>query len=320
MGTARTARRMVSITTIIILSFIATLYSKAQTVKTTVLSEVQLAVVSNDGQVIYVRTDVPNTNELLASAGTLVTTATVFPPDERGWVRDTRVYPYRAVGFLDAGCTAELIYKNVASTAAHCLTERQPDGTWKWRDISKMKLYLGKNGQGTDPNVQPFPPCNLTKARLPQAWLDGQSSPYDYATITLDCSSLGEQLGWFGVKVFPDSVMQGADVHLTCYHGDKRIDNDPNKEWDGKMYDQVAPVYQVLPNFLYYRHDMWPLCSGGPLYRLPAGPYVPYIWAINTEQSPDYNIGRRVTAEVYNMFQRTIVENGPKVYIPFVRK
>lgn len=116
--------------------------------------------------------------------------------------------------------------------------------------------------------------------------------------------------------------MQNADVHLSCYHGDKRINNDPTKDWDGRLYDQIAPVYQVLPNFLYYQHDTWPLCNGGPLYQLPSGPYVPYLWAINIEESPKngYNIGRRVTKDVYNMFLRTIIENGPKVYMPFVRK
>lgn len=177
---------------------------------------------------------------LAANAASFGQTWNVFGADDRVALTSTR-YPWRTIGKIDSGCTATLVGKNLALTAAHCVLE---GGSLR---------YIGN-----------FRPNYIDGMSADSSWVKrvwwGTRYPDsnrgdDWAILQLD-DNLGDTYGWMGV-----ASESRTYVTMAGYSGDFKGGQTAGVHVDCRFRD-------TLGSFWLHDCDTSRGSSGGPMFYL----------------------------------------------------
>lgn len=146
-------------------------------------------------------------------------TLRVFGTDDRQPVSDTTLFPWSAIGLLEATwhkpdrviistATATLIGNRVILTGGHCVYD-QEEG---WAD--EILFIPGKNG-----DEEPFGRAYSTRSISQSAWVEHGDNRYDMAMVVLD-EPLGEQAGFMVIAVEPETFFTNRSLNTAGYPGE----------------------------------------------------------------------------------------------------
>lgn len=141
--------------------------------------------------------------------------------------------------------TGWLIGPNTVMTAGHNLYDK----SMGW--ASSVKVMPGRNGSSL-----PFGSSMATQLWSVKGWVDYQYEAYDYGCVIIG-DKLGQQTGWIGYGVFPDSVLLGQNDNITGYPGDKPA---------GTMWYAAGKISSADGLRLYYMLDTFRGESGSPVW------------------------------------------------------
>lgn len=214
----------------------------------------------------------PNAEAIVrdASAEAGVSAATVFGPDDRVRVTDTRQTPFRTIAHLalfeygnqlSGHCSGVMLAPDVVLTAAHCVYEsghymdsvlvipgeNWPDWPYGTGFAVKMAVPVGwAQGPGQLPATAPLPP-----------------TAYDWAILVLNLRDWGDNaLAPYPVVAHAsDSYFARDDIFLASagFPGDKP---------SGTMWTEVSENLYVDGDALYTDLDIMPGQSGSPIFAV----------------------------------------------------
>ena len=181
--------------------------------------------------------------------------------DNRNQINNTRKYPFRAIcALLMTGAngkqsigTGWFAGDNLIVTAGHNLFDNEIIGQG-W--IDRVQVWPGRNGNSTwETEVADRSQLGVSdswRSRAPDRDL------LDYGIIRLK-TGLGSKVGWFGLKYWPSSQLQGKKFNVVGYpQGVGRI-----ASWT--MWYDIGLVTFAGQKTLQYQMDTTPGESGSPV-------------------------------------------------------
>lgn len=185
--------------------------------------------------------------------------------DNRDQIKDTTVYPYKAVAYIDISrhdggfhsCTGFFIDDDTIATAAHCVYDTKVN---KWHHLAY--IYPGKNGILNNP----YGVHVSGEFQITTGWINvvpseddkyrAIDSSHDYAVIFVSDGSASQ---WFGLR---NSHSVGTAVNATGYPRDKPAYT---------MWRSLGNITHLYTTFFHYNTWNYYGVSGGPVFNSANG-------------------------------------------------
>lgn len=158
--------------------------------------------------------------------------------------------PQRATGFL--------ISPRTVLTCAHAVCTRRVNGPVT--QATQVFAAVAASGIGQ----YPFGDLPCDAIAVAQQYLALQNPLFDYGVVQLP-QPLGEQLGWFGVRLFSDELLQGRLFNLIGYPAPEPASPPRGPILEDTMWGMPGPVAGT-PQHLTHSIDTSFGQSGAPLY------------------------------------------------------
>lgn len=175
--------------------------------------------------------------------------------------------------------TGWFISPKTLATAGHCVFLKN-DGGWA-KSIDIMPARFGNN--------KPFGKVTAKRFSAVDGWTKDSSRDFDYGVIHLESSAVGDQIGNFEVRSFPDSTFNNMLLKVSGYPADR--------EQAQFQYFHERPVQQVTATRLFYDIDTFGGQSGSPIWQDTEENGVVAV-GIHTTGGISSNSGTRISDEV----------------------
>lgn len=235
-------------------------------------------------------------------------TLRVFGTDDRQPVNDTTLFPWSAIGLLEATwrkpdhviisrATATLIGNRVVLTGGHCVYD-QDEG---WAD--EIVFIPGKNG-----DEEPFGTAYSTRSISQRAWVEDGDNRYDLAMVVLD-EPLGEQAGFMTIAVEPETFFTNHSLNTAGYPGE----NIPGTH----QYHTFGPSSGVSGGLIRHTLDSEPGQSGSALWYYDPATEERWLVGVLTgtreisvggQLVDSYNVGVHIDADFASWIQDTLAK------------
>lgn len=222
---------------------------------------------------------------------------TTLPQGALTRVKDTTVYPFRAVSLVEAyfpngktqQCTGFLYAPNMIATVAHCLVEQ---GEPKLRAV-RVAVVPGSDEAADGTPIHPFRICLGTTAYGAEGYISSQISRYDYAAVKLNCTA-GDRTGWFGMR-WTSASPTGAIVQVAGYPGAEH----------GSQWMNSGVIFDSATRQLFFYFDLKAGMSGSPVYTPGCSAYCALaVFAFGPNTAfPAFYQGTRITQAAFDNYQ-----------------
>lgn len=223
-----------------------------------------------------------------------VGTRSIIGADDRTWVRDTRVDPWRKICCLEIRAfngqttigTGWLAGPSTVITAGHCVNNAAVGG---W--VREIIVSPGRSQTSNSSHHR----VTANRFQCLARWVSRRDKNFDMGVIHLP-QPLGDHFGWFGFMAPSDATLNGAKVTSAGY---------PIDQGGTQMVTHSGRVLAATTNRIFYDIDTEVGQSGAPVFIGSEDPKVVGVHAYGTASTPP-ELGRpansapRITEEIFN--------------------
>lgn len=186
----------------------------------------------------------------------------IFGKDERGYISDPTVFPYKTIAKLvmyypNTGNypyygTGYMYGPKSMATAAHNLYDASKGGY-----PTSVTAYFGASSSSN--YVAKLTVTSKSNMHVPSGWINSGSMKYDYAALVFNTSP---NVGSLGMQVVKDTSLESNQYSICGYAG-KSVDNITNL-W--RQARSVGYMTSYTTDYLNFHIDMIGGQSGSPIY------------------------------------------------------